>query len=346
MAKKRSQSRKKATEWLTLSRIKMGAALIVAVLLGVAVGWHLGPNHEGKSSQQIALKQQPALTPVPVPPTPSQLRPSVNEQTSISPSVAPLTQTAFAPPPGQGGQSGLPAWRRFAVPPPRTEGQSQIALVIDDMGVDRKRSARALRLPAPVTMAYLPYAQDVQDQTQEAHRLGHELLVHLPMEAMDKNADPGPNALFTTLKQDEILNRLRANLDRFTGYVGINNHMGSRFTSFEPGMEAVIAELKARGLLFLDSRTSADSVGYKIARRVGMPTAYRDVFLDHVEGAANVAQQLRVLEDVARRHGMAIAIGHPHDSTLDELERWIPTLQTKGLQLIPLSAMIIRQQQG
>ena len=142
------------------------------------------------------------------------------------------------------------------------------------------------------------------------------------------------------LGEDEVLRRLRWNLARFGGYVGINNHMGSRFTASAESMAPVMAELKARGLLFLDSRTIGRSTGVELARRYGVPHAARDVFLDNEVNTGAIAGQLAEVEAIARRNGSAVAIGHPHDATIEELALWLAELPKKGFMLVPLSTIV------
>jgi uncharacterized protein len=233
-----------------------------------------------------------------------------------------------------------PAWLRFAVPAPPSGSRSLVAIVLDDLGLDRARTAAAIRLPGPVTLSFMTYASDLAEQTEAAHRAGHELLLHVPMEAVDQHENPGPHALYTALSREEILDRLRWGLDRFDGYVGINNHMGSKFTADRSAMAPVIEELRARGLVFLDSRTTARSVGFGLAAADGVPHAARDVFLDDDLAPAAISRQLGEVEGVARRRGSAIAIGHAHDTTLAALRAWLPSLAGKGLVLVPVSAVI------
>ena len=147
----------------------------------------------------------------------------------------------------------------------------------------------------------------------------------------------------TEIPDDELLRRLHWNLDRFDGYVGVNNHMGSRFTRDRHGMELVMNELKTRGLLFLDSKTIPDSVGEKLAHEMGVPTAARQVFLDNDQNAEEVEQRLAETERVARMDGFAVAIGHPHDGTLEALQAWLPRMQADGIVLVPLSAIVRHQ---
>jgi hypothetical protein len=164
------------------------------------------------------------------------------------------------------------------------------------------------------------------------------------MEPIDKNVDPGPNVLLTGFDSEEIRHLLEKNLGRFEGYVGINNHMGSKFTADVSGMAVVMEILKLRGLLFLDSRTTGRSVGVRLAREMGVPVAERNIFLDNVNDSVAISARLRELEQLARRRGYAVAIGHPRDATLDALEGWLQNLEDRGLALVPLSAVVVADQ--
>ena len=133
-------------------------------------------------------------------------------------------------------------------------------------------------------------------------------------------------------------------LDRFddqtSNVVGINNHMGSRFTAWEPGMRKVMEQLRRKGLLFLDSITTQQTVGYRLARSMGIANTTRDVFLDHDMRREAIADALAKTERIARDRGYAVAIGHPHDGTIEELAAWLPTLKAKGIQLVPVSTIV------
>lgn len=235
------------------------------------------------------------------------------------------------------------AWVRNAIPFRDDPGRPLIVIVIDDMGLDRPRSRRVLDLPAPLTLSFLPYARDLPGQAQAGRGRGHELMLHLPMEPMSSGLDPGPNALLTTLSEDAIRRRTVAALDSFSGYVAVNNHMGSRFTTWRPGVETVLRQIRMRGLAWLDSRTHAESVGGIVASEFGMPHVDRHVFLDDVDTAEAVRHQLAETERVARRQGVAIAIGHPHDATVKALADWLPTLHDKGFLQAPISAALKRR---
>ncbi|MBI3440522.1 MAG: divergent polysaccharide deacetylase family protein [Proteobacteria bacterium] len=229
--------------------------------------------------------------------------------------------------------------------PPSPSSKPMIAIVIDDVGVDQKRSARAVNeLNAAVTLSYLAYSSHVLQQVAAAKAHGHEIMLHLPWEADNAKEDPGPNHLSVSMSTEQIQKNLLANLDGFTGYVGVNNHMGSRFSRYRPGLELVMAELQKRHVFYLDSKTTPNSIAEKVAREYNVPTTHRDVFLDHDENSKMVRTSLEEVEAIARRKGSAVAIGHPKDPTLAAVEAWLPTLETKGFQLVPLTTVISYRQ--
>jgi len=217
--------------------------------------------------------------------------------------------------------------------------------VLDDVGVVRSHAELAIDLPAPITLSMMTYAEGVADLAAQARAKGHELMLHVPMQPVNPKADPGPHALLVGLSPAELKTRLDWGLGRFPGFIGINNHMGSRFTQDEAGMRVVMQELQARGLLFLDSKTIANSVGDKLAQELGVAHVDRDVFLDDDMSPAAVARQLAVAERVARKQGYVIAIGHPHPATVTVLKQWLTDVRQRGFTLVPLS-VIARRENG
>ncbi len=286
-----------------------------------------------------------ATVAVPPAPRPPAVVPPVVPQPGPAPDVD--IPSAFPPLPEMAALPDLPppTWIRNAVKSLVSPGQPMIAVVIDDMGLDRARAQQTVDLPGPLTLAYLAYADDLAGQTRSARAAGHELLVHVPMEPGSASTDPGPNALLTTLTPVELARRVDWNLSQFSGFVGINNHMGSKATSDRPSMDVVMAALKQRGLLFLDSRTSGATVAQDVARDAGIPALRRDVFLDHDPSPLAVRAALLQVEKVAQEQGFAIAIGHPKDATIAALSEWLPDVQARGFAIVPVSA-IARQRAG
>lgn len=234
----------------------------------------------------------------------------------------------------------LPPWLRNAVPFDLDDTKAKIVIVMDDLGLNKRRARRTVALPGPLTLSYMAYAEDLNRQIQQARAAGHEMLLHVPMEPRSATIDPGPNVLLSGLPREELLKSINWNLDQTDKVVGINNHMGSRFTSDLEGMQTVTEVLDKRGLLFLDSVTSSSSVAHSAAEDAGIPFAVRNVFLDHEDDLASIKRQLRATESVAKRSGVAIAIGHPRDKTLEALGEWLPTLSERGFQLVPISAVV------
>ncbi|CAM3303195.1 divergent polysaccharide deacetylase family protein [Thalassospira profundimaris] len=233
-------------------------------------------------------------------------------------------------------------WQKYAALTQDTGDKPVIAIVIDDAGLDQPRTAKTVDLPGPITISYLPYARDLQAQVNAARKAGHEVMLHMPMEPSSASVDPGPHALLASYDRQTILNEMSWMLDRFDGYVGVNNHMGSKFTADPERMRVVMEVMKSRGLMFLDSRTSADSVGYSTASSFGVPAITRDIFIDDADDAAKIADMLARTENVARKQGFAIAIGHPRDLTIGALHKWIPEIQAKGFVLVPITDVLRR----
>ncbi len=278
-----------------------------------------------------SAKPPPApLAVAPVPPEPS-LSPVPEPEPEPVPAPEPAAPMSAAP------AAPLPAWQRFAVP--ARPGKALVAVIIDDMGLDQRRSARVTQLPGPLTLSYMTYAPHAVEQSAAAHARGHELMMHMPMQPL-ASLDAGPDVLAEQLPPTELHRRVEADLDRFPGFVGVNNHMGSKFTAYQPGMKIVMQALHQRGLLFIDSMTTAKSVGMAEARAAGVPAARRNIFLDDVEDQASVAAQLAKAEQQAKSAGSVIVIGHPHDGTIAALAAWLPGLDKKGITLVPVTAVV------
>ncbi len=232
------------------------------------------------------------------------------------------------------------AWERYAaVAPANPDNLPVIAIVIDDVGLNTRRAQAALALPAPMTIAILPYSQNAAQLARDARALGHEVLLHLPMQAVG-GENPGPEALLSSLGKEEFDRRLIWNLAQLDGYVGVSNHMGSLLTQDRVAMTSLFSVLRQRGLMFLDSKTAPRSVGASISRSMGLPTLTRDIFLDNVITPEHIRAQLQRLESTARRDGVAIAIGHPHDATVAELNAWALAVEARGFKLAPLTALL------
>lgn len=213
-----------------------------------------------------------------------------------------------------------------------------VALVIDDLGYNRERARRALALPPPVTAAVLPDSPYAGLIARSAARADIDLLVHLPMQGASGPASPG--TLHPDLDRRQFRQRLRAALDEIPGAIGVNNHMGSVLTADREAMTLLMRELRtaSRDLVFLDSRTTVDTVAETIAIETGVGTAARDVFLDHDPDPVEIERQLHRWVRRAQTSGCALAIAHPHPKTLETLERLLPRM--RGVRRVGLREYI------
>ncbi len=236
-------------------------------------------------------------------------------------------------------------WYRFLVGLPLLlgwvcagAGMPRIAIVIDDMGNTQGSGRVALALPGALTYAFLPHTPYAGSLARQANKLGKEVMLHLPMQAMDGEA-LGPGALHLHMNEAAYRRVLAEDLDSVPHAVGVNNHMGSLLTRHPGAMQWVMTGLRERGLYFIDSRTSLATVAEGIAMENAVPVARRNVFLDSKRGASAVRYQYQRLLMLARRNGSAIAIGHPYPETLVVLAEELPKLDASGILLVPASAL-------
>jgi polysaccharide deacetylase 2 family uncharacterized protein YibQ len=224
------------------------------------------------------------------------------------------------------------------------ETAGRLYLVLDDAGHDLDQLRDFGSFPGVFTVAVLPGLDYSREALRMALALGHEAILHQPMEAMGGN-DPGPGAIYTAQSEGEIRRTLLSNIASMPGIVGVNNHMGSRATSDARVMGTVVATLERYRIFFLDSRTTHLSVGFATARAAGLSAVQRDVFLDNVRDEEAISAQLDAALEVARNKGYAVMIGHVTSPELARVltERY-PALHAAGFRFFPLSDLIAREQ--
>ena len=237
----------------------------------------------------------------------------------------------------------LPAEAEKPAKPERPQaGKGRLALIIDDMGEDVGFAQGLAALDVPVAFSIWPDSGNREAVLKIAKAHGREILIHLPMQPKGyPKVDPGKHALLVTMTADEIQSSVRRAVERVPGAIGLNNHMGSQFTENPFGMHAALQTIKDKGLFFLDSRTTADSVGEREAKRLGLRFYKRDVFLDNEQNVSAVLLQLRKAEALARSSGRAIAIGHPHHETLQAIRQWLKE-KDDSVSVVALTALPVR----
>lgn len=217
----------------------------------------------------------------------------------------------------------------------------QVAIVIDDLGQDIKQAREIADLPAKVTFAVMPGLAQSKQVAELAKQHNREVLLHLPMEYRSKNGKPAPGMLRSDMTPMEFLTTVSDDVESVPGADGINNHEGSALTENKEAMKFLMAELKARNLMFLDSFTSPNSVAYATAQEFGLKSGKRDVFLDNdSNNPASIRKQLDELVEIARKNGKAIGIGHPHPVTISELKKWLAETKASGVEIVPVSKLM------
>ncbi|MDY6854922.1 MAG: divergent polysaccharide deacetylase family protein [Thermodesulfobacteriota bacterium] len=217
----------------------------------------------------------------------------------------------------------------------------RVAIIIDDLGYNNHKADELLKIDAKLTFSVFPLSPHSKSIAEKANAMGKEVMLHLPMEPYkypEKN--PGNGTLLLSMSDEELEEILVRDIQSVPFIKGINNHMGSRFTEDHRKMMIVLKKLEKKGLFFLDSLTTSDSVGYKLAKEIGLDTAARDIFLDNEKDFEYISAQVDKLIKISKRRGYAIGIGHPYPSTIDALKRLIPGLEAKGIEVVPISHLV------
>jgi uncharacterized protein len=270
-------SRKKARAAVVLLSVAAASLAVVVACLPARSDPAPAAAAESAAGGQV---NPPARDPVPVP---------------AAPAAGTVVVTALPP----------------AARPQRPERAGRLALVFDDAGYSLGDLEPFLKFPGPLTIAVLPNLPHSREAARRIREAGKGLILHMPMEPMG-NEDPGPGAIRTGQSDQAIEGLLAAAFASVPGATGMNNHMGSRATADVHVMDVVSAYLKGEDKFFLDSRTTAETVGAREASRAGLPYLQRSVFLDDEPGAAGIEASVAAGIAEARSRGAAILIGHVH----------------------------------
>jgi polysaccharide deacetylase 2 family uncharacterized protein YibQ len=313
--KSRKKSPVKSSFFKALAGMAILGALVVAVGLLV---YHLAPPQppspppaaKSAENETPALKKKPAF--------------------EIYPKEKPAPRQSLA-------RKDIPA--SIPKPAPR-KALPSVALIIDDLGYDKKIAQKFAQLNVTLTFSILPHSPFQKKIARLAQSKGLEIMIHMPMEPVEyPQVNPGPGTLLTSMSPDELINQLDQNLNTLPGVKGINNHMGSRLTSESTQMYQIFSILKKRELFFIDSRTTAESLCEPSARLLQVPFAQRDVFIDHYIEPDFIRNQIKELIRIAKKNGEAIGIMHPHSTTLKVLQEMMPDLKGQ-VRLVPASKVV------
>ena len=218
---------------------------------------------------------------------------------------------------------------------------AKVAIVIGGLGVSQTGTQSTLAtLPPEVTLAFASGGNSLDRWMQTARRQGHEIIMQVPLEPFDYPVvDPGRNTLTVGAAPEENRDRLHHSLSRITNYTGVMNYMGARFVTDQAAMTPFIAELGARGLMYLDDGSSAKSLAPEMAARQRVPFAAADLAIDSERDRGAILKRLDDAERTARAQGQAIAIGSAFDVTVDAVAQWVKEARQRGIEIVPVSAL-------
>ena len=251
-----------------------------------------------------------------------------------------VERSEFGPLPRIGADGARPAQVYARPAPAPTRGRPRIALVIGGLGLnDQTTMAAITRLPGEVSLAFAPYGAGLRTQAAKARQVGHEILLQVPMEPFDyPRNNPGPQTLTSEAGATENMARLHWAMGRTSGFVGIENFLGARFTADEAAFTPVLKDLAERGLMFFDDGSSARSIAPAIGEALHVPVRRAEIVIDAAPDAEDIDAALDRLETMAREKGFACASGSALPVTLERLARWAAALGERGIDLVPITA--------
>ncbi len=219
--------------------------------------------------------------------------------------------------------------------------KGKLAVIVDDCGADMSTVRKMLNTGLPFSYAILPYKDFSSDVLSLVTAKGNTAMLHLPMEPLDSSAiSEGGNTILTSMSDSKQRDILRRALQSLPGVAGVNNHQGSKATSDAKTMKNILGELKARGIFFVDSRTSSASVARDTARNMGVPTARNDIFLDNSTDIEEIRQQIYKAMAEAEKNGSAVAICHARTNTAVCWERYVEEFKETGITFVPVTELL------
>ena len=220
------------------------------------------------------------------------------------------------------------------------EYSGRIAIVIDDVGHDDKIFRKFTELGVPITFSILPGERYSKYIAKEAGKLKYEVMLHLPMEPHGSWSNPGSHAILSAMSDEQMLRQLSEDLDAVPHAAGVNNHMGSLLTENDFAMRVLLEEIHKRGLFFIDSRTSSQTVAYSVAKSIGVKSEDRDVFLDNKSDIAYIKGQIDTAIRIAKKKGEATVIGHAKAKTAAAIREKLPDFEKEGIELVTVSRVL------
>ncbi|WP_133408247.1 divergent polysaccharide deacetylase family protein [Parashewanella tropica] len=215
---------------------------------------------------------------------------------------------------------------------------AQVAIIIDDVGY-RQSDKQVLQLPPQITLSFLPFTPLSHELSKQAYQQGHEIMLHLPMQALNGKA-MGIGGINSDMNQRAINNILDKAIKDIPYAKGVNNHMGSFVTQLEQPMKWLMAELKQRNMFFVDSITTRYTKARSEADKAHVPNLRRTVFLDNDTSPQGLEHQFQHIIKLSKTHDHFIVIAHPHLETIEYLKENLGRLKHYNVQVIPVTQLL------
>lgn len=273
---------------------------------------------------------------------PAPSSPPVRDDKQLARALTEETPHGAIPRISNSGETPFSAYAQASISPASAGGTPLVAIVVSGLGLNESSTISAIGdLPPAVTLGFAPYGKTLRSTVPAARSAGHEVLLEVPLEPFDyPQSDPGPQTLLTNQPPKANLDRLYWLMARFGGYFGVMNYMGARFTSSAADFEPIMEELGMRGLGYFDDGSSNRSLAPQMADANHVPYARASVDIDNVPSRTRILAALSSLEEEARKNGSAIGVASALPVTISAIAEWSRSLEEKGIELVPVSALM------
>ncbi|WP_044279120.1 divergent polysaccharide deacetylase family protein [Candidatus Cloacimonas acidaminovorans] len=223
-----------------------------------------------------------------------------------------------------------------------TDAMPPVVIIIDDFGQNAGQLLDDFSaLPKEIAFSILPDLPYTQTVARLAEKTNHETLIHIPMQALDHQANPGKRYIRTGMDKYAISDLLQDFYAQIPNAIAANNHMGSEVTSDLATMNIILEELDNLGLYFLDSATTNKSAAFTAGKNLGLKIAKRDIFLDVPDNSdATIINKIEGLAKYKGRNEPVVIITHCHNrDKLNALQKFLKQIDNMGIELISVSQL-------
>ncbi len=282
-------------------------------------------------SDEADEKDEPLPTIIPSQTPPEQLSPKVSEKTEFGtlPKIS---------------DKGLKPWKYYSKPVKIKDKKPLIAIIVANLGKNKRTTELALRLPEVINLSFSPYANDIDNWLTSARISGHETLIDLPMEASNYPAsDPGPLGLLISKDQTENENKIKKLMAHDSGFIGFLTPRNEVFLENNELFKSLLQVLAGRGLALAVAKTPAKNETKDIIEGGNTASIIIDTFIDEELTQTSINARLSLLEQLAKQRGYAVGLAQDYPISITQLNEWAAKAEEKGFNLVPVSSIIAKR---